>query len=140
MLKGFNALLPTDIKCKKIEEVSSEFSSRYDATTRSYQYKISFENSVFNCQTNWQLDLPLNIKEMSNAAKIILKNKYFQSFCKTGSNPKNYICNIFRSEWVIESDKFITYNIEANRFLYGMVRSLVGAMVQVGQKNHNKRF
>ena len=57
--------------------------------------------------------------------------KDFTSFSKRNTQVKDFICNIKKSEW-IEENATLIYNVEANRFLRGMVKGLVGTMLRVG--------
>ena len=60
---------------------------------------------------------------------IILNTKIFTSFSKKNSQVNNFICSIYKSEWIQEND-FLIYNVVANRFLRGMVKGLVGTMLK----------
>ena len=69
---------------------------------------------------------------MDAAAKEIMAHDDFTSFSKRNTQVKSFICNITQSEWVQENDGLI-YTVSANRFLRGMVKGLVGTMLQVGR-------
>ena len=69
---------------------------------------------------------------MNEAAYSILGIHDFQSFCKTDTEVDHFRCQIFESRWYEEHHKLV-YRVRANRFLYGMVRALVGTMVNVGR-------
>ena len=131
---GINALLPSDIFCKKTENVNEKFSARFSAKKRYYIYKISLNYSVFEKDNYYYLRKNISISKMNKAAQIILNTNNFRSICKNMIDEDNYNCNIFSSEWKKIGNNKFTYNIKANRFLYGMVRSLVGLMIKVGQK------
>lgn len=133
ILNGLNALLPNDIKCKKINIESKNFSARFNAKKRTYIYKISNEYSVFNRDYEYFVRNNINLEKMNKVAKIILKSKNFENICKKNDEVKNYFCKIYSSSWKKVSANKIEYKIEANRFLYAMVRSLVGLMLKVGQ-------
>lgn len=133
ILNGLNALLPKDIKCKKIEIVKKNFSARFNAKKRTYIYKISNDYSVFERNMNYYVINKLNFEKMNKAAEFILQIKNFKNICKINKDNKNYFCKIYSSNWKRKSSSKIEYKIEANRFLYGMVRSLVGLMIRVGQ-------
>ena len=60
-----------------------------------------------------------------------LQHKDFTSFSKKNTQVNNFICNLKKSEWIVDKDTLI-YNVESNRFLRGMVKGLVGTMLRVG--------
>ena len=66
---------------------------------------------------------------MQEAARTILNNKNFKSFSKKNTQVNNFICSVYKSEWIREGDLMI-YSIIANRFLRGMVKGLVGTMLK----------
>ena len=57
--------------------------------------------------------------------------KDFTSFSKRNTQVKDFICNIKKSKWIQENETLI-YHVEANRFLRGMVKGLVGTMLRIG--------
>ena len=56
----------------------------------------------------------------------------FFPFCKTGSDAKTMRCTLFRSEWEFKDEEWV-YHIAANRFLRGMVRRVMGALLMLGK-------
>ena len=73
---------------------------------------------------------------MQKCAQQIMGTHGFRSFCKVETDMYNHRCSVVVSQW-IQKDKLLIYNISANRFLHGMVRTLVGTMVNVG-RGHTK--
>ncbi len=69
------------------------------------------------------------MKNCSQAAAIILNTKNFESFSKKNTQVNNFICSVYKSEW-IEENEFLVYRVIANRFLRGMVKGLVGTMLK----------
>lgn len=69
---------------------------------------------------------------MQRCANLILGECDFRSFCKAESEIKHHQCNIIAAHWT-QQNHFIEFDITANYFLYGMVRALVGTMVDVGR-------
>ena len=74
----------------------------------------------------------LDLEKLSVAAGLLPLYKDFTSFSKRNTQVKNFQCHILKSEWQQEQDCLV-YRVEANRFLRGMVRGLVGTMLQVGR-------
>jgi len=69
---------------------------------------------------------------MDQAAGMILHYTDFSSFSKRNTQVKTFECSIKKSAWQMQDDCML-YHVQANRFLRGMVRGLVGTMLQVGR-------
>jgi tRNA pseudouridine38-40 synthase len=69
---------------------------------------------------------------MHQASEITKGQTNFFAFSKTNTQVKNFNCRIIKSQWSIEENTF-TYNIEANRFLRGMVRAITATLLKVGR-------
>ena len=128
--QSINGILKPDIRIKNIEKCTDDFHARFDAKIRYYRYQLSQNPTAINRAFAWQIFFPINITVMQEGAKIIAGIKDFKSFCKTKSNVKNHLCDISISRWLFKDDLLI-YEIAANRFLHGMVRTLVGTMMDV---------
>ncbi len=133
---SLNGILENDIVVKKIETCPAQFHARFDAKKRLYRYYISEQPTAINRKYSWYLPYSLNFTLMQIAANELLGLSEFKTFCKSGSDVKTYVCEIFNSRWFKEKD-FWVYEIQANRFLYGMVRAIVGLLVQLGQGKIN---
>ena len=130
--KSLNGLVEKDIVIKKLELCHPEFHARYDAKSRTYRYFITQTPTSVNRNFTWYISYPLNFTLMQSAASEFLRIKDFKAFCKTGSSNKTTLCTIIKSCW-FKRDGLWIYEIKANRFLYGMVRAIVGSMIALGQ-------
>ncbi len=138
--RGLNAVLPEDVVIHSVEGVGEQFSARYSAKEREYQYFISTSLSAINRKYCWQLGYDLDIKKMNEVACSIVGIHDFQSFCKTDTEVDHFRCRIFESVWYEENNQLV-YRVRSNRFLYGMVRALVGTMVNIGRGfTHTNEF
>lgn len=131
---GLNGTLPRDIRVLASEDVDDKFDSRRSAIERHYGYKIIRRVTALERHFAHRLEIELNVDEMNSAAKFIMTQKDFNSFCKATSGNENGNCNVLKSEWN-EYDDFLYYTIRADRFLHHMVRSLVGTMIEIGNGN-----
>ena len=129
---GLAGLLPDDIVPLECGEVPPEFHARYSAKERSYSYHILLKPSALLRNYSWHLKYGLDVSLMEKAAEVVVGKRNFESFCKTGSGPDNHECVVSQSQWS-RSDPALLYEIRANRFVRGMVRALVGTMVDVGR-------
>jgi len=133
-----NAFLPDDIVIAAISLVNDDAHARFDATSRSYEYRIWLGRNPFLLDTTLQLyQQKLDIKKMNEAAAILLEYTNFKSFSKSKTDVKTYNCNIIEAKWVLDS-KLLTFHITADRFLRNMVRAIVGTLIAVGLNKKTK--
>ncbi len=128
---GINAILPDDIAIKNIFRVEDDFHCRFNAVSREYKYYIYSNKDPFRKDVAFFYPYPVNIEKLQAAASIVLQTKDFTSFSKRNTQVHNFICSVYKSEWLIEDD-FLVYNIVANRFLRGMVKGLTSTMLKAG--------
>ena len=127
-----NALLPSDVVVKKIVEMPLAAHSRFDAISREYLYYIHRFKDPFLKTTSFYFPYNLDLESIQQAAAILKQQTAFFAFAKTNTQVKNFNCKIIKSEWVVGANT-LTYNIEANRFLRGMVRSITATLLKVGR-------
>jgi tRNA pseudouridine38-40 synthase len=137
LLFRLNKLLPPDIAVFEIIPVKDSQHARFDAMQRTYNYflhtyKDPFlsEGSAFYGERNLDLD------EMKKGAELFTKHKEFKAFCKSPAKYRHTICNISSATLFRDAagDK-IRFQISANRFLSSMVRTMMGALLEVGRGN-----
>ncbi|MFI5252437.1 MAG: tRNA pseudouridine(38-40) synthase TruA [Bacteroidota bacterium] len=129
---ALNGLLPQEIVIHSVSEASLEFHARYKAKSRRYSYLITSTPTALGRLYSWNLRYKLDLEVMSAAAEKVLEKHDFQSFSKAGSVVDNYFCAVYESIWSVVNNS-LQYQITADRFLHGMVRALVGTMVDVGR-------
>ena len=129
---NLNALLPNDIVIKNIFLVKDEVHARFSGVSRDYQYFITQHKNPFLVQTAWCYPFTVDITILNQCAALVLENTDFTSFCKRNTQVNHFNCDIIKSTWFLENDCLV-YNVKANRFLRGMVRGLVGTMLQAGR-------
>ncbi|MCD6542898.1 MAG: tRNA pseudouridine(38-40) synthase TruA [Flavobacteriaceae bacterium] len=130
-----NAFLPNDIAIIQIFLVNNDAHARFDATYRSYMYRISLVKDPFLADTSWQVRQDdLNITKMNNAAKLLMEYENFKSFSRSKTDVKTYNCSVSNAVWKRENNLLVFY-ITANRFLRNMVRAIVGTLLEVGKNN-----
>jgi tRNA pseudouridine38-40 synthase len=131
LVNKLNSLLPKDIMIYDILPVHDEAHARFDATSRSYEYKIHTYKDIFTDDMSWQFDLPLDIEKMNQAAKILLEYNDFECFSKTHTDVHTFNCIISQAHWEKNEQSYI-FHITADRFLRNMVRAIVGTLIQIG--------
>tara|TARA_R110001592_G_scaffold31788_1_gene111715 strand:- start:2887 stop:3633 length:747 start_codon:yes stop_codon:yes gene_type:complete len=126
-----NSFLSPNVAVNDVVEVNSEAHTRFDAIERSYEYYIHQQKSPFVQELSYYFPKPLNIDLMNEAASKLLGTQDFESFSRIKTEVNNFICNITKAHWKMENDSLV-FHVTANRFLRGMVRALVGTLLEVG--------
>jgi len=125
---SLNSTLPRDIAVTSIEEVDEEFHSRYDAVKRSYIYLISKGKSPFYDRYSWEYHGKIDCKELNRLSEALLGENNFTTFSRKASETENKICNIHEIRWK-EWKGLVVFYVEADRYLHGMVRTMVGTLL-----------
>ena len=127
-----NSILPHDIAVQDVFLVDDEKHARFDATSRSYEYKVWLGRNPFLLDFSWQIHSQKpNVDLMNQAAKLLLEYTDFQTFSKVKTDVHTFNCNVTEAFWV-QKENELTFHISANRFLRNMVRAIVGTLVDVG--------
>ena len=127
-----NAILPDDIVIHKTILVADDAHARFDATSRSYEYKIFLGRNPFILDTSWQLyQKNIDVALMNEVASILLEYEDFECFSKVKTDVHTFNCTITEAKW-IQNGSELTFHISANRFLRNMVRAIVGTLLDVG--------
>lgn len=132
-LLRINTVLPDDIAFIRHFPVAENAHTRFDATLRAYEYVISFEKDAFGPdRVLWRHFRDLDFELLQACCVVMKKYNDFPSFCKSKQGSKTTIVNLQEIYWRKENDTYILY-ISADRFIRGMVRLVVGAMIQVAR-------
>ena len=133
--KGLNATLPRDIVICSATEVSADFHARFSATSRRYRYTILNREypSALSRQTSYYLSEVLNVERINDLSQFLIGKRDFSSFQKTGSDRINAVCEIYEARWW-QKAPYIYFEIEADSFLRGMVRGIVGTVLTFNRK------
>ncbi|AEV81710.1 tRNA pseudouridine synthase A [Actinoplanes sp. SE50] len=135
LLRRLNGLLPPDARVKGVLPVPATFDARFSATFRRYEYRV--------CDDGWGPEplrrhdtlgwvRPLDLDLLNAAAAGLLGEHDFAAFCKRKEHATT-IRAIARLDWRREPDRTLVATVQADAFCQAMVRSLVGAMLAVGE-------
>lgn len=140
-LHSLNSVIPHDISILDIESVHKNFNSRFDAVSRSYIYIITTSKNPFYYKYSWEINWFKNydLSKINMLSKIFIGKKDFTSFCRKNSDVENKICELKEFRWKKFGDKIFIY-VEANRFLHGMVRTLIGTVLLAAKNNYNEEL
>ncbi len=133
---ALNSVLPPDIRVIASELAALDFHPRYDAVAKRYKYQLyrqvrgrTFLRNYALCMTE-----PLAIIEMQQACRLITGRHNFKSFCASGSSVKTFERQVMNCN-IKEEGSYLNLEIEADGFLYNMVRIIMGTLLEVGRGN-----
>jgi len=134
--RALNANLPQDIRVTRVQEVDAKFHARFSASGKEYRYQIDCGAVAdpFLRAYAWHHPRPLNLAAMRTAAKLV---KGRHDFSALSANPMRAVESTVRTITkltVTKRGSLITIAVSADGFLYKMVRSIVGALVKVGEE------
>ncbi len=140
IVSKLNKLLPKDVVVFQLRKVKSDAHARFNAISRTYQYKIHSFKNPFLQDFSWYFRRDLNIEKMNEAANILFEYTDFSCFSKSGTQVATNDCKIMLAKWQASEQQLI-FTIKADRFLRNMVRAIVGTLIDIGlEKNGIKEF
>jgi tRNA pseudouridine38-40 synthase len=131
---SLNCILPDDIAIHAIFPVEASDHARFSATARYYQYLVTRQKDAFQNGLTYHFRPSLALSLMNEACDLLRQHTNFQSFSKARANVTHFNCRIDFAYWERINDDSLTFHIRANRFLWGMVRAIVGTMIEIGQE------
>ena len=133
--KALNATLPRDIVITAVEEVSPDFHARFSAVSRTYRYTIlnrAYPSALLRSSTYFFPE-PIDVQDADIACRSLSGERDFSSFQRSGSERINPICEIYECRCWREQN-FVYFEVEADAFLRGMVRAIVGTILKLHDK------
>jgi tRNA pseudouridine38-40 synthase len=127
-----SAVLPEDLALRHCVAVGEDFDARRDALHRSYEYRIVREPVRSPLARRWAIHIArkLDLESLEEAARLVRGTHDFRAFTPSKSRHFRFERLVTESSWEARDD-LLVYAITANSFLYGMVRALVGTMLEV---------
>lgn len=133
--KALNATLPRDIVIIDVEEVSLDFHARFSAVSRTYRYTIlnrTYPSALLR-NSAYFFSNPIDMRGAATACQSLVGKRDFSSFQRSGSERTNPICEIYNCRcW--QEQYLVYFEIEADAFLRGMVRAIVGTILKLHDK------
>ncbi len=132
--RGLNSVLPEDIVIKEAREVQLKFHARFDAKSKTYRYTIINGASPSAIQRNFTVHIPyrLNLALMKKEAKVLIGRHDFRSFQAADRIERSSVRTIKRLD-IKKSGGLIKITVEADGFLYNMVRNIAGTLIEIGR-------
>jgi tRNA pseudouridine38-40 synthase len=133
-VKALNHRLPRDIVVTEAVEVDKDFDASGSAKSKLYRYTIftGKNRNVLKTRNCWHRPAPLDTAAMDAAAKMLLGTKDFKSFASAADKRESSVRTVMQCR-VTQEDNWVYIDIEADRFLYNMVRNIVGTLVEIGR-------
>ena len=136
---ALNSKLPADIRVLSSERMPGDFHAIRDAIGKRYRYQIQLGGvrDPFEHRYRWYFAAPIEVEPMCEAAKHLVGTYDFASFQAAGSDRKSTVRTV--RDLVVAEDRGrggcrgLVIEIEANGFLYNMVRNIVGSLLEVGR-------
>lgn len=130
---ALNSVLPDDISVVEAKDVSDDFHARYSTKRKRYRYLILNRRFPVPMMRNysWHIGQDLNIEDMKKALKHFIGKHDFSAFKASGSSAKNPVRTIY-DVCLEKENELIKVEIEADGFLYNMVRIIAGTIAYVG--------
>ena len=134
LLRRLAALMPPDARVRAVTPVPNTFDARFSATFRRYEYRVA--DSAWGPEPLRRYDTigwvrPLDLSRLRQAAEPLLGEHDYAAFCKRKEHATT-VRAITRLDWRREPDGVAVATVQADAFCQAMVRSLVGAMLTVG--------
>jgi tRNA pseudouridine38-40 synthase len=133
--QGLNSMLPNDIAVLAADEAPPKFHARKSAQAKTYEYRILNRptRSPLHHHYAWWIAPPLDLAAMARAAAVLPGEHDFSAFRASGSDNQNPRRRVLAAGWRHSEGGWLNFHITATGFLRGMVRSLVGTLVEVGR-------
>jgi tRNA pseudouridine38-40 synthase len=135
LLRALNANLPADIAVQAVDACPADFHPRYSARGRVYRYTLYNQpvRSPLAARYSWQVWPRLDLAALQAAGAFLVGQHDFATFGTDPERGENTVRTVTRAEWSAAPGGWLRFEIQAEAFLFRMVRSLVGALRRVGQ-------
>lgn len=139
-INSINGLLPKDISISDVREVDSSFHAQKSAKKRYYRYvfvnreqRKAFDGDLLRVENS------LDVERMNKALGYLIGEHDFSSFKNSGSSNPYTVCEIYEAN-CYRHDDLIILDISGNRFLYNMVRIIVGTLLMIERNDEKPEF
>lgn len=134
LVRALNANLPPAIRITSVELAADAFHARFDARSKSYEYRIRNGPTVppFERLYVWHVAQPLDLDAMQRAAAPLVGEHDFAAFQGADSEVHTTVRRVLGARWQRSGDGLLAFQITGEGFLRHMVRRIVGTLVEIG--------
>jgi tRNA pseudouridine38-40 synthase len=135
LVRRLSGMLPPDVRVTAVSAMPPEFDARFAALSRRYQYRVSTEPygvSPLRARDTLAWPRTLDVEAMNVASAALVGTHNFAAFCRRKEHATT-IRAISRLDWHRDHDGILIATVQADAFCWSMVRSLVGALLAVGE-------
>jgi tRNA pseudouridine38-40 synthase len=124
---------PADIAVFQVDEVASDFHSRFNQHEKTYRYRLttSLAKNPLTCRYSYHFPKIMTFDDMATATKLLLGTHDFTGFTAAGTPIKDKVRTLTQAELVREKDE-VQFIFSGNGFLYKQVRNMVGTLLKIG--------
>lgn len=152
LARALNSKLPPDIAVRELRDAAPDFHAIRDAVGKRYRYQLQIGGGrdAFEYRYRWHLPGPIDVAAMRRAAELLRGRHDFASFQAAGSDRKTTVRDVRALEIIDQGSaggvgqgggdaavQRLAIEVEADGFLYNMVRNIVGTLVEVGRGKHD---
>lgn len=134
LLFALNAHLPESVVLRRLETCREDFHARFQAVSKRYLYRTEtsrFPSPFGHGRAHW-MPQPLDLGAMRTAAEALIGRHDFRAFSSTGSPRASTVREVQRIHFLPRRDR-LAFVVQANGFLYNMVRAIAGTLLDVGR-------
>ncbi|MFF0818529.1 tRNA pseudouridine(38-40) synthase TruA [Rhodococcus sp. NPDC003318] len=135
LVRRLARFLPPDVRVKRITAVPADFDARFSAIRRHYEYRIStaqYGAEPLRARDTVSVPKQLDLDAMQAASRALLGLHDFAAFCRRREGATT-VRELQRFDWARSEPDILTAHVSADAFCWSMVRSLVGAVLAVGE-------
>jgi tRNA pseudouridine38-40 synthase len=135
LLRALNASLPSDVSVKSVQAVDAKFHPRFDATSRTYQYRLFCQplRDPVRERFAWRVWIPVTGDALADAAKQLLGMHDYSAFGSPTAPKGTTVRTVMKAGWIQSNEDEWRFEVQADAFLYRMVRRMVFVQVAVAQ-------
>lgn len=135
LLRALNSFLPADMSVRSVVTADSKFHPRFDAISRTYQYRLFCQplRDPIRERFAWRVWIPVTGNVLADAAKQFLGTHDFSAFGSPTTPKGTTVRTVMKADWIQTSEDEWCFEVQADAFLYRMVRRMVFVQVAVAQ-------
>ena len=135
LARALNAALPADLAVHKVRMVYAKFHPRFDATSRRYRYRLFCQplRDPIRERFYWRVWPEIKLEPLAKTAQLFLGTHDFSAFGSPTTPTGSTVRTVMKAEWTQAAPDEWDFEVQADAFLYRMVRRLVFVQVAVAQ-------